>query len=264
MVSFNGNTNNNIINLDLDQMSFFYDSSTPGTPYKIFGMKLSDHQLYIASSKDGISFTTNDQPVVDYYCDTQNQIIYDPLQKKYKYYLRNFGYDTTIAKPYQKSFYYRQVCYFESDNITEIKVTPTAIYHPNSKTLNSLSTELPVILNYSRSVSETDIYKPSIIRYADNVYLSYASVFHHYPPPPTGKFNGDGYNSVSLYTSTNGRDFTLYKENFINNEPNSYYLAPGSVYKNSVLFTYYWKVYSTHGAPNRVSDFVVRQCAITN
>lgn len=56
--------------------------------------------------------------------------------------------------------------------------------------------------------------------------------------------------------------FTLYKENFINSKPYSYYLAPGSVYKNIVLFTYYWKVYSTHGDPNRVGDFVVRRASL--
>ena len=248
LVAFDGSRDNNILNLSLDQASFFYDSSSE-YPFKFLGMG-NDYKLHYAYSKNGINFKLNNAPLVDYFSDSQNQIIYDPAERKYKYYLRNYQFDDKIKHPSQNSYYYRAVCYFESNILQEIRFQGTPILHPSSTSLFSLSSELPTIFNFDRSYSEGDIYKPSVVRYKDNIYLAYPSVFHHYTSA------GDGFCSVSLYISSNGKDFKLVKSDLIKDEPHSYYLAPGYASKKGVLYNYYWKVYTTHANFKRVSEYV--------
>jgi len=257
---FNGNKNNNIIDVNLVGTSFFYDSQS-AYPYKIIGMA-GDLKQHIAYSSDGIHFTVNPQAIVDYFCDSQNQIIYDAELKKYQYYLRNYVYDTTITNPVQgQSYYYRGVCYFDADTLQPIHITGTPITHPFAKTL-VISTEFPTILNYNRKLGECDIYLSSIIKYTSGVYISYASIFHHFPPPPIGQYPNDGYSSIALYTSTDGKTFTLYAPNFINENPTTYHLATGFACENNMILNYYWKNFNTHGNENKVGEYVMRKYTI--
>lgn len=260
-VTFNGNKNNNILKVGLDAIGFFWDSSSIKYPYKLIGLE-SDFKQHVSSSTDGIHWVTSSKPLVDYFCDAQNQIIYDAEQQKYKYYLRNYIYDPQILHPYQgSSYYYRGVAYFEADSLQEIKITGTPIQHPFS-TAPVISTELPTIINYDRSLGEADIYTPSVVKYAPGVYISYASVFHHFPPPPVGQFANDGYCSIALYTSTDGKNFSEYRTGFIDQNPTTNHLANGFACTDSSLRNYYYKTYNTHGNPVKVSAFVMREYKI--
>lgn len=261
--TFNGNKRNNIIDIPLYTATFFYDSSSETTPYRLCGMG-GDSKLHTATSKDGVYFTMDPKVLVDYFADSQNQVIYDAETRKYKYYLRNYVYDTTIAKPYQNIFYYRAVAYYEADSLEEIKVAANALHHPFSSSLYSITTEYPTILNYDRSIAECDVYTGGVVKYAKNMYLAHASIFHHYSPAESATGStSDGYQSISLYTSANGKDFKLNNAKFIDNQPNSYYLGPGFASKGGRLINYYWKVTSTHGSKVRQSQLVAVSYAIS-
>lgn len=251
LVQFNGNKQNNILNVLLDGACFFYDSASP-EPYKILGMN-GNHKIHYAYSKDGINFKLHLDSLVDYFADTQNQIIYDPTQKKYKYYLRSYQYDDRIKTPYQKHYYYRAVAYYESKQLEDIRIHGNPERHPEGGKFSIISKEFPTIIDFDRSSKvEDDIYKPSVVRYGDGLYMAYPSIFHHYPK------KNDGFNSVSLYISNDGENFRLFKSDLIKEEPHSYYMAPGYALKDNVVYNYYWKTLTTHTAAKRVSEYVVR------
>jgi len=257
LVFYNGSRNNNILSIYLDGASFFYDKNSE-FPFKIIGMS-GDFKLHLAYSKDGINFTTDKKPIVDYFADTQNQILYDSEDGKYKFYLRSYVNSQLIKNPLHKSSYYRAVSYLDADSLSEVQITGTPIHHPHLTSAFCISTEYSTILDFDRTKGECDIYKPSIVKYGKNLYFAYASVYHHYAPPPLGNFDNDGYSSIALYISTDGKTFKLYKPNFINQEPISYFMAPGFAVKGEFLYNYYWKVYTTHGNPNRVGEYIARK-----
>jgi len=259
--NFKGSKNNNIIDIYFDSISFFYDETAPANPYKLIGMR-HDHKLHTAYSKDGIKFTVDEKPFINYFSDTQNEIIYDAETKKFKCYLRDYVLDKQIVNPLHGIYYYRGVGYYETDSLSEVQISPNAMHHPFSESFYSLTTEFPTILNYDRKGGSADVYTPGVIKYNKNTYIAYPSIFNYYPQPPVGQFFNDGYQSISLYTSADGKNFTLRKANFINHEPASYYIGPGFASKNGKLINYYWKTSTTHGMTQRVSELVAIQYTI--
>ncbi len=163
LVSLNGSASNNVVSTDANAGTLFRDDSAdPDERYKLFFFdRLHDvaentpvaamYGIYGAVSPDGFRWTRIPDPLVRYFCDTQNIGCWDPVAKEYVGYFRSHVGGRSISRSTTKDFrkwpapetilypgpedapaddYYTN-CFTHYPGNSAIKLMFPAIYHHN-------------------------------------------------------------------------------------------------------------------------------------
>ena len=178
--SFMGSKDNNIASEYFHTASVFRDDSAdPSERYKFFHFAeipdapkdsdLPGYGLYGAVSPDGFHWTPTEQPLIRYFCDTQNIGSWDPINEEYVGYFRSHISGRSISRSATKDF--------------RDWPHPVTILYPGSE-------EDPA----------TDYYTSCYTCYPDDpsLKLMFPALFHH---------NSDSV-SVRLALSRNGHHFS--------------------------------------------------------
>ena len=165
IVEYEGSTENNIVMAGVSGGTVFIDPvARPEERYKYVGFaradprwagsKVEDESIFVFYSADGIHWNRVQEPVLPFYCDTQNQAFWDARIQKYVAYLRSWNPLRTVSR-------------VEVEDITrpwpyDKTVKPFHLW--GQKRLPALTTQLPIVLAYDeRDPVVSDPYNPCVI-----------------------------------------------------------------------------------------------------
>ncbi len=205
LYEFRGSTDNNIL-----PQRMFPPALNPlgGDDEKFMAICEVGRKLYITVSPDGIHWTRNEEPMLPFAADTNNQVIYDPLLGKYVAFLRGFPRKRTTVRA-------------EADNLHE---TPWPYEHvPRDADITGttyLEHELDTVMDVDEldpEIPGLDVNHISMTRYADGLYVGFPGMFRSYPATidRTGRENhkyfaqgNDGTFETQLAVSRDGRTWS--------------------------------------------------------
>lgn len=249
--NYRGSYDNNIITDRVDGVSVDYVDST----YYMLVDRVYDennemhHGLGLYKSKDGIVFERDSAFDIPFFCDTQNQLMWDSTSRTFKLYLRSW-YDS--KKPLIK---YSQYSQYRSVSLLE---TPTLKYslkpgkdarHFTDLKVPSINKELPVVFENTSATLDYDIYGAYVNKYRDDLYIAYPINYYHTPSVKNGgQYDNDGYGTIGMWVSNDGRTFKEIERDYITNGENWIETCIGHVETDSTFIHYYIPFNNTHAA----------------
>lgn len=256
---FNGNTENNIISYHFYAISVTYHDEF------FFLLAQVGDNLYLYKSEDGKSFERLNSFSIPYYCDSQNQIVYDPMADTYKFYLRSWYKSTNQNINYNHTdAFYRSVSYLESKSpeTVNIEMSDNPLWKWGAERMPALSNELPVIIK-NKSDDDYDVYNACVHRYDDGTFIAYPNLYWHLPEPPKGgKYYNDGYTRLGMLYSVDGKEFVTITNDYFNYGGYFFLFIPGHVETNSKLIHYYVNFTNTHGDAYKNKNAIIARIHI--
>lgn len=247
--NYMGSYDNNIITDRVDGVSVDY---VDGTFYmlvdRVYDEKNEIHRgLGLYKSNDGINFERDNDFNVPFFCDTQNQLMWDPTSKTFKLYLRSW-YDS--KKPlikYSQFSQYRSVSLLETPTLKYGLIPDENARHFTDMKVPSINKELPVIMENTSVNLDYDIYGAYVNRYRDGLYIAYPINYYHTPSKKNGgKYDNDGYGTIGMWISKDGREFEEIKRDYITNGDKWIESCIGHVETDSTFIHYYIPFNNTH------------------
>jgi len=254
LVEYAGNRKNNIF--DFTGASCV-PAINPLGPLAEKFMALSEYQgcLYISVSPDGLRWVRKPGPVLPFSADTNNQLVYDPILRKYVAFLRGFpGRRTTVRCEFshldEAPWPYKNL-HRQPDN------TGTVYIEDELEKVMDIDDHDPLLPGL-------DINHLSASLYRSGVYLGFPGLFRKYPPgglDGTGRENhryfaqgNDGTFETQLAVSRDGRHWSRpdrqpYVPLGLLGAPDGglIMVAPGLIERDQEIYQYYAGVRSTHG-----------------
>lgn len=244
-----GSYDNNIITDRVDGVSVDYVDSTF---YMLVDRVYDDnnemhHGLGLYKSKDGITFERDNMFNVPFFCDTQNQLMWDPSSKTFKFYLRSW-YDS--KKPfikYSQFSQYRSVSLLETPTLKYSLIPDENARHFTDLKVPSINKELPVVMENTSNTLDYDIYGAYVNKYRDSLYIAYPINYYHTPSKKNGgKYDNDGYGTIGMWVSKDGRGFEEIKRDYITNGDKWIESCIGHIETDSTFIHYYIPFNNTH------------------
>lgn len=246
---------NNIITNSHDGSAFTYNTDN-GQFYMLVDRTYHENRkidfcLRLFQSKDGISFTPVKNFDVPFWCDSQNQIMWDDYTKTYKFYLRSWYKSLNKKRNFNHSDNYcRAVSYLETSNLNvTIKPQSEPLYLNDKSNPPSLNRELPIVLdNFTNE--DYDIYYGCVHQYLKDLYIAYPCLYYHYPDKENGgKINNDGNASIGFYVSENGINFKPITNKYMDFGRNNWLeYGIGHVKTSEYIIHYYIKFDGSHAS----------------
>lgn len=253
VVNFKGvDGKNNIISEQWNGVGFEYRD---GTYYLLADRLIApdgetvDKTMHFYTSTDGIHFTEDTSVSIPFFCDSQNQILWDPYAKKYRFYLRSWERNTSVLrKNLHSNNFYRMVSYCETGQNLRLGLSHAAkpLFLAGRDQSPAISTELPVIIK-NESQEDFDIYYAAVHQYLPDLFIAYPC--NYYFTPDTGhggELDNDGYATIGFWVSSNGKDFTEIKRDYITNGGNWLESTIGHIETDDCLIHYYIPFENTH------------------
>ncbi len=247
--NYGGSYENNIITDRVDGVSVEYvDGFFYMLADRVYDEKNKVHHgLSLFKSKDGIRFERYNDFDVPFFCDSQNEIMWDSTSKTFKLYLRSW-YDSNNPKiEYNHYKQYRSVSLLEIPTLNySLKPKKDARYFTD-KEVPSINKELPVVFE-NRSISlDYDIYCAYVNKYRDNLYIAFPINYYHTPNKKKGgRFDNDGYGTIGMWVSNDGRSFEEIRRDYITNGNRWIESCIGYIETDSTFIHYYIPFNNTH------------------
>lgn len=252
MVSFNGSKENNIISYSIDGVSVTYVDGTywmiADRTYDQNGNTKRGFNLF--RSSDGVHFEKDDRLKVPFFCDSQNEILWDETSKTFKLYLRSWYKSQVKTIDYHHTHrMYRSTSLLEIPSLDyELEPSDKPLLLSGKNEPPSINRELPVVLKNYSSTSDFDIYCAYVQKYRDNLYIAYPINYYHTDDKKRGGFSdNDGYSTIGFWTSKDGREFKEIKRDYITNNNNWMESCIGHVETKDMFIHYYVPYDNTHG-----------------
>ena len=262
IVEYQGSHENNLLPIDFsDGGAVFIDPLAPAeSRYKILGQ--SPLPL-IYESPDGINFVQVGDTLLDLLADSHNQLFYDDRRGTYTAYLRSWNYrpeNDSVAVPV------RTVSRLEiADPTLPWPYTPldSPLYLWGSGKPPCISTEFDVVMAPdSLDPLDIDIYNPCVNQYleAADAYFAFPSIYHHWPPPPEGKFYNDGILHIQVAFSRDGINWIRYRAPYVDNNCCgdsllAMYMASGMLRIGNYYYQYFNGLKESHGDTLHTSKY---------
>lgn len=254
IVTFNGSTENNIISYNIDGVSVTCANGT----YWMIADRMYDKQgntirgLNLFKSTDGIHFEKDDRLKIPFFCDSQNEILWDESSKTFKLYLRSWYKSEVKTIDYHHTHqYYRAVSLLEIPTLDyELVYSDSPLRLSGKNEPPSINKELPVVLKNNSATSDFDIYCSYVQKYRENLYIAYPINYYHTHTDNTkggGTTDNDGYGTIGFWTSKDGRKFKEVKRDYITNNNNWMEFCIGHVETEDMYIHYYVPYDNTHG-----------------
>lgn len=257
LADFDGSKENNILPIGAVEAGVFLDPTAP--PEKRYRLLYTSHWpdpdlagVYVASSPDGILWTTAPQRSLPFVPDSQPSAFWDDVRQQYAVYLRTWNPRRSVARvavndlerpwPYDKS------------------VPPR--HHWGKDKIPTLSRELPTVMAPDeRDPENLHLYTSAVIRYpfAPNAYLAFPAAYFTFKGPDWKErtlTGNDGTFDVQLATSSDGITWNRYRESYV---PAGFYdglelrlvsMGQGIVRRGRLLYQYFVGWPHTHGRPS--------------
>lgn len=254
---------NNIISDNWNGVGFEYKD---GTFYLLADRfiaedgETTDKTMHFYTSKDGVHFTEDKSVSIPFFCDSQNQIMWDPDINKFRFYLRSWYRSTDKQrKNLHSNRYYRTVSYYESPDLRfSLKQRTDPIHLAGKDQSPAISTELPVIIK-NKTLDEYDFYYGAVHKYLPNLYIAYPCYYYFFPDTKNGgEIDNDGYATIGFWISQDGKSFVELKKDYITNGQNWLESCIGHVETDDYLIHYYIPFNNTHTGKHQQNSIRAR------
>ncbi len=267
LVDINGNKDNNYISTLYSGFSIEYKD---GVYYMLVDRTLHgkdsvDRKMKLLKSDDGIRFSEINTFNVPFFCDSQNQLLWDKSINKFRVYLRSWERDSSYINSNHGSLR-RMVSYYEIEYLETLTIVPSTNPLKISGTDQppSICDELPIVIKNS-TAKGFDVYNPSIHKYNDSLYIAYPSHYYHAPNKSRGgEYDNDGYATIGFWKSNNGKDFELVEDDYITDENRWLEFGIGHIQTDTTVIHYYIKFDSSHAANNGPNAIIARVHTLRN
>lgn len=212
--------------------------------------------MYLCHSEDGLEWERVKEPILPFWCDTQNQAFYDPYIKKYVAYVRG------------RVGQLRSVHRSESEQLDTVPwaydLKPKTEVGPGGFIAKMVYEEWPaVIKSDSLDPAYTDIYTPNVhvYPYADSrAYLAFLPVYRRYKHfdsygrDTRGQYKNDGPIEIQLAVSRDGIQWKRYHDPYIplgrdtETDGGCLYIGVGMIRQGDEIYQYYTGSPWTHGS----------------
>jgi hypothetical protein len=252
LFSFNDSKENNIISNEIDGVSVTY----VGGYYWMIADRLYDENnkvirgLRLFGSSDGIHFYRDSRLKVPYFCDSQNEILWDETSKTFKLYLRSWYKSQIPTIDYHHTHrLYRSVSLLEIPKLDyELSYSENPLYLQGKTEPPSLNKELPVVLKNNSQSCDFDVYCAYVHKYRDSLYIAYPINYYHTDDKKRGgKSDNDGYATIGFWTSKDGRKFKEIKRDYISGNNTWIEFCVGHIETDKMFIHYFIKYSGTHG-----------------
>lgn len=225
--------------------------------------------LYLMKSADGIHWKRDDRIFLPFWCDSQNQCLYDERLGRYVAYVRG---RRPAENPHPLKD--RTVCRIEGDSLVE---TPWPFNQDKERPLDNdglyapwggVLDELPIVMDSDeQDPPQTDIYNPCVnaYPYAEDVYVAFPTVYRHFDGfdacgrDPRGKRPNDGRAEVQLAVSRDGINFKRYRTAYVpprlgTQYAGQSYMMVSMIRQGDQLYQYGGGTACTHGGVSALTD----------
>lgn len=245
---FDGDYNTNIISYEIEG----------------FSIEKKDNHFYLISystdfltklykSSDGIHFDKIPTFNIPYCCDSPNQLLYNMDTGEWNIFLRSWykSENRYIFYNHTDSLY-RNVSLAKTYDIENFKMelSVSPFYRWGSSIPPALSDELPMVFEKNYTNKDFDIYNSCIHKYCDTCFIAYPSHYYHTPQISLGgEYNNDGYATIALYHSRDGKHFDLITDKYVSPSLQKSWceFAMGH-YSDEESYIHYWIDFNkTHG-----------------
>ena len=213
---YHGDKQNNILPIHAVEVSVFLDPHAP--PEKRYRLLFTKGWpdparagVYVASSPDGIRWTTNPERLLPFQPDSQPSGFWDDHLQKYAIYLRTWNPRRAVARV--------AVTELEKPWPYDSSVPPHHIWGKDK--VPTLSHELPMVMAADDQDPENlHLYTSAVVRYpyAPDVYLAFPAAYLNYKGPDwkDRSLNGnDGNFDVQLATSRDGIAWNRWRKPYV-------------------------------------------------
>lgn len=252
LFAFNGSNNNNIITDRVDGVSVEYVNGE----YWLLADRFYDETnslkrgLILYRGTDGIHFERYDQFDIPFFCDSQNEIMWDATSKTFKLYLRSWYKSSNPNIDYHHTHqYYRAVSLLETPSLN-CKLVPDAkpLRLAGKNNPPSISKELPMVIKNESSSEDFDIYCSYVHKYRRNLYIAYPINYYHTNDKKRGgEVDNDGYGTIGFWISKDGRTFREIKRDYITDGLNWMEFCIGHIETKDMFIHYYIRYDNSHG-----------------
>lgn len=249
--SYAGSKQNNIITDRVDGVSVEFSHGH----FWMLADRLYDEQnqvvkgLVLFRSKDGIHFEIDNRLKIPFFCDSQNEIMWDETTRTFKLYLRSWYKSQVKTIEYHHSHQrYRSVSLLELSSLDYVYPSFSKyVTSEGEKKHPSLKNEYPIVMKNNSLRSDFDIYCAYVHKYRDNLYIAYPINYYHTDDKIRGGIrDNDGYGTIGFWTSKNGRTFKEVKRDYITNGRNWIEFCIGHVETKDMFIHYYIQFNNSH------------------
>lgn len=264
LVEYDGDSHNNIISdafmgISVEKANGGYFLLSDRKFFEERDTIKCDKNLELYKSSNGTEFAKCDSFIVPFWCDSQNQILWDSYTQSFKLFLRSWYKSDNSHILYNHNFYYRSVSYVETQDPQHFTINDsTPFYHRGKDVPPSLNDEIPIIIK-NESNEDYDIYNPSVHQYRPNLFVAYPTLYYHWPSKKkAGKIVNDGYGVIGFYVSENGKDFHLVDDRYIDSNQKWIEFAIGHIETETQFIHYYITFLGTHGTHSQRNSIIAR------
>lgn len=251
LISFKDSKKNNIITDRVDGVSATY---VDGNYWMIADRRYNkdnniERGLFLLHSDDGIHYQFDDRLRVPFFCDSQNEILWDETTNTFKLYLRSWYKSNVHTIDYHHSNQrYRAVSLLETPSLDyQIPYSKRHITAEGDTIHPSLRNELPIVFKNNSLDSDFDIYCAYVHKYRDDLYIAYPINYYHTDEKKRGGLrDNDGYGTIGFWTSTDGRVFKEIKRDYITNKKRWLESCIGHIETKDMFIHYYISFKNTH------------------
>jgi hypothetical protein len=216
IVSFNGSTANNLVDIEDEQPKgacVFVDPTGPDEHrFKILGH--NPHEgMFLMTSPDGLRFKRQPAALLPFNPDSLVSAFYDERVRKYRAYVR--AWDRT--RPIGHVPGSRVVALAESDDLFKPfpihENAPDPWHQPPDKpvfgdelisVMRRINRELPHVIKCDeKDPRVSGLYQSAAVQYLPNAYLAFPTLYYSYPGPPEGFIN-DGVHQTHTLADGDG------------------------------------------------------------
>ena len=248
---YEGSKANNIITDRIDGVSLTY---VDGVYWLIADRKWDDKNemvrgLLMYRSYDGINFEIYKGFDVPYFCDSQNEILWDASSNTFKLYLRSWYKARNPLIDYHHTHKcYRAVSLLEIPTLDySMSVSHSAFYLTGPSEPPSICDELPIVIDNESLSEDFDIYCAYVHKYKDDLYIAYPINYYHTDDKSRGgELDNDGYGTIGFWTSKDGRSFKEVKRDYITNGKNWIESCVGHIETDKMFIHYNIPFNNTH------------------
>ena len=263
LFEYNGSKDNNIISNRIEGVSVDYVNGTYWMlSDRTYDKKNKAHREVVAyKSTDGITFERYDKFHLPFYCDSQNEILWDSTSKTFKIYIRSWNKSKSRLRTYHHSHQnYRTVSLLEISTLDyKLPVGENASFKMGKTKPPTISQELPIVIKNNSTTEDFDIYCAYVNKYRENLYIAYPINYYHTDNIKRGgKIDNDGYGTIGFWTSNDGRQFEELKRDYITNGSNWIETCIGHIETEDKFIHYYIPFNNTHAEKHKKNTIRAR------
>lgn len=254
---FEGDYNTNIISYEIEGFSIEKKDN-----YYYLISYSTDFLTKLFKSTDGIHFNKIPTFSIPYCCDSPNQLLYNEHTGMWNIYLRSWykSENTNIVYNHTDSLY-RNVSLATTKDIENFRMelSESPFYRWGNGIPPALSEELPMVFDKNSTTEDFDIYNSCIHQYCDTCFIAYPIHYYHTPQISLGgEYNNDGYATIALYHSRDGKNFELITDKYIIPPTRKYCEFAMGHYTDSGSYIHYWIDFNkTHGNTNYKKNSII-------